>query len=406
MDKIKLPLFWQISIAIIFAVIFGLYLPTKIEYVSWIGIIFISALKMISIPLIFTTIISGIANIGNTQNFGRIAVKTLTYFILTSSIAILIGLFLVNLIKPGIYTNLNFAYNLNEITSTNQSFKDIIIGIIPENIFVALTSGNNILSIIFFAFLFGFFINKVNDKSKSIMLNFFTSVSEVLMKIVEFIIKFAPYGIFGIVAKVIAEQNDIVQTFVDLSKYLVTILLGLIIHSFFVLPLILKFIGKVNPYLHIKAVSSALITAFSTASTVTTISLTLNCVQNKIGVSNKISGFVIPIGTNLNMDGTALYYCVATIFIAQAYGIDLSITEQIIIIVTSLLASVGASSIPMSGIIMLSLILTSIGLPIEGIGLILVVDSILDMFKTTVNVFSNTCAAVIIAKSEGEILKI
>ncbi len=406
MKKIKLALFWQILIALVLAVIYGIFFKDYVIYVSWTGRLFMQALKMIIVPLILTSIISGVANIGSTQNLGRLGAKTFAYYISTSLIAILTGLFLSNIIKPGVGAELNLIEEVSKEAMQEKSLSDIIFSIIPENIFAAFSSGQNTLSIIFFAIIFGIFINKVNEKSKNIMSNFFNAAYEVIMKIVEFIISFAPIGIFGLVAKVVSEQDDIVQTAISLAKYSVTVLLGLSIHAFITLPLFLKFIAKVSPIAHFKAMSSALLTAFSTSSSAATLSLTMDCVQNKVGVSNKICGFTLPLGTTVNMDGTALYECVAAMYIAQAYGIDLSFSQQFVIVMTSLLASIGAAAIPMSGFIMLSVILISAGLPVEGLGLILAVDRILDMFRTSVNVLSDTCGAVIVAKSEGEKLKI
>lgn len=406
MKKVKISLFVQIIIALIFAVIFGILFPENVKYVSWIGELFMRALKMIIVPLVLTSIISGVANLGSSENLGRLGLKTISFYLISSLLAILTGLFFVNIIKPGVGADIKLTTEVENFSAESGTIFQTLIEIIPTNIFQAFSSENSMLSVIFFAILFGFFITKVNEKSKETMLNFFNSVLDVIMKIVKFIIKFTPLGIFGIVAKVVAEQEDIISTAISLGKYFLTVLAALMFHAFVTLPLILRFIAKVNPFAHIKAVSNALITAFSTASSGATLSLSMECVQNNSGVSNKISSFTLPLGATINMDGTALYECVAVIFIAQAYGYEMTILNQVIIVVTAVLASIGAAGIPMAGLIMMTIILTAVGLPLEGIGIILTVDRFLDMFRTSVNVFSDTCASVVIAKSEGEELKI
>ncbi len=382
-----------------------LYNP-QIKLVSWMGTLFLKALKMLIIPLILFSIISGIANIGTAENLGRLGIKTILYYLMTSTAAIVTGLFFVNLIKPGVGMNKGFV-NVSDIPEIEKhSFADTLLNIVPENIFKALVE-NQMLSIIFFAVLFGFFITKVNSKSRIFLTDFFNSGFEVMMKITLFIIKFTPLGVFGLIAKTVAEQANRLVDFTEvLGLYTLTIIIALAVHAFIVLPLFLKFIAKVNPFAHLKAMQAALLTAFSTSSSGATLSLTMESVENNSGVSNKISGFTLPLGATINMDGTALYEAVAALFIAQAYGFDLSIGEQIIIVITALLASVGAAAVPMAGLVMITIILTAVDLPLAGIALILPVDRILDMFRTSVNVWSDSCGAVIIAKSEGEKLKI
>jgi Na+/H+-dicarboxylate symporter len=221
-----------------------------------------------------------------------------------------------------------------------------------------------------------------------------------------FIIKFTPFGIFGLVAEKVAEQDNLIALVQSMGLYMGVVLMALAVHAFITLPLIAKYVGKINPLKNFHAVKTPLITAFSTSSSSATLPLTLEAVETKAGVSNKISSFTLPLGATINMDGTALYECVATMFIAQAYGIDMSIGQQIIIVITAILASIGAAGVPMAGLVMITIILTAVGLPLEGVGLILAVDRILDMFRTAVNVWSDTTGAAVIAKSEGEILKI
>jgi Na+/H+-dicarboxylate symporter len=301
--------------------------------------------------------------------------------------------------------DLGLQKTVDEVAVAQQSFGSTLMNIIPENIIEAMVQ-NQMLSIIFFALLFGFFITRTSDKTNTILSDFFSAFFEVMMKITMFIIQFTPLGIFGIVAKVVAEQDNLLELFSTMGQYMFVVILALAVHSIIILPLIIKLIGKSNPWLHFKAMREALITAFSTSSSSATLPLTLDAVENRSGVSNKVTSFTLPLGATINMDGTALYELVVAIFIAQAYGIELSLGQQIIVVLTGLLASIGAAGIPMAGLVMISVVLTAVGLPLEGIGLILSVDRILDMFRTTVNVWSDSCGAVIIAKSEGETLKI
>jgi Na+/H+-dicarboxylate symporter len=406
---LKLKLHWQILIAFILAIALGLFFPQYSSYVRWLGDIFLRALKMIIVPLILTSIISGVTNIGNTKSLGRLGLKTISYYILTSTFAIITGLVLVDIIKPGVGANLGLTVDVPELTAVSGGLGDIILRMIPQNIFEALTSAD-MLAIIFFSILFGFFITKVQAEYKDFMINFFNAGFEVMMKMTSFIIMFAPLGILGIVTGVVADQAadkaKLLGTFQHLGIYMLTVLAGLAFHFFITLPLIIKLIGKVSPFKHFQAMSLPLITAFSTSSSSATLPLTMEAVEHNSGVSNNITSFVLPLGATVNMDGTALYECVAAMFIAQAYGIELGFIQQMVVVVTALLASIGAAGIPMAGLVMMSVVLTAVGLPLEGVGLILAVDRILDMCRTMVNVFSDSCGAVTIAKTEGEILKI
>ena len=401
----KLALYWQILIAFALSVLYGLFFSEHVHLVAWMGDIFIKALKMIIIPLIFTSIISGIANVGSGDNLGRLGFKTIGYYLSTSTAALFTGLVIVNIFKPGVGADLGFANQVEGLGVAKESFGSTLMNIVPDNLFVAMVE-NQMLSIIFFAILMGFFITKTKEKSQKILLGFFDSLFELIMKITLLVIRFTPYGIFGIVAKQIAENNDLGELFSRLGLFMLVVILALFIHAFIVLPIVLKTIGRVSPIKHFNAMRTPLITAFSTSSSNATLPLTMNAVKKNSGVSTKISSFTLPLGATVNMDGTALYELVAAMFIAQAYGIELTFTEQIIGVLTGLLASIGAAGIPMAGLVMISVVLSAMGLPLEGVGLILAVDRILDMFRTTVNVWSDSCGAVIIAKSEGEKLKV
>jgi Na+/H+-dicarboxylate symporter len=391
------------------AVFYGMYFAEYVEYVSWMGDLFLRALRMVIVPLILTSIISGITKIGNAENLGRLGLKTFLYYVTTSTFAILIGLFLVNLFQPGVGADLGFTQEVEGLESARQSFGETLLYIIPSNIFVAFTEGK-MLSIIFFALLFGFFITRISEKYKMQLTDFFNAAFEVMMKITMIVIKFTPFGILGIVAKVVAEQagdaDALLSIVARLGLYMLAVFIGLAFHALVTLPLIVKLIGKTNPYTHFKAMTTPLLTAFSTSSSNATLPLTMEAVEHNSGVSNKITSFTLPLGATVNMDGTALYECVAAMFIAQAYGVDLGLLQQVIVVITALLASIGAAGIPMAGLVMITIILSAVGLPLEGVGLILAVDRILDMCRTTINVWSDSCGAVVIAKSEGENLKV
>jgi proton glutamate symport protein len=397
----KFKLHWQILAALVLAVFFGVYFKEHVEYVEWMGVIFLRALKMIIVPLILSSVISGVANLGGAENLGRLGLKTIGYYLMTTTLALFVGLIFVNILKPGVGADINLAAEVN-LDITPETLGNTLINIIPDNLFMSFADNSQMLSVIFFSMLFGFFITRVKDKYQTPLKDFFNAVFEVMMKVTMFIIKFTPFGIFGLVASKIAAQDNLGALMSSMGLYMITVLAALFFHAFITLPLIVRLIGKINPYKHFRSMQTPVITAFSTSSSGATLPLTMDAVENKAGVSKKISSFTLPLGATINMDGTALYECVAAMFIAQAYGIDLSIVQQLIVVLTGLLASIGAAAVPMAGLVMISIILSVVGLPLEGIGLILAVDRILDMFRTATNVWSDTCGSVVIAKSEKE----
>lgn len=402
MKILKIKLHWQILIALILAVFFGYYIPQGIKYTEWMGVIFLTALKMVIVPLILSSIISGVTSMGGGKNLGRLGGKTLLYYLTTSLFAILTGLLLVNIISPGVGVEMGFTNNVVDLSDKTGSVKDILMRIIPSNIFSSMAEGD-ILPIIFFSIIFGVFISQVDSKYSTMLTTFFEGLFEVMMKMTMFIIKFTPLGVFGIVSREVQRNADQLGNLAgSMAIYMLTVVIALSIHAFVTLPLILRFIARVNPVKHLKNMVTPLLTAFSTASSSATLPLTMEAVEYESGVSNKISSFTLPLGATINMDGTALYECVAAMFIAQVYGVELHILEQLMIVVTALLASIGAAGIPMAGLVMLTVVLTAAGLPLEGIGLILAVDLPLDMARTTINVWSDSCGAVTVARSENE----
>lgn len=401
----KLQLHWQILIALILGIIFAFisrifhFESFVIDDVSILGTIFLRALRMIIVPLIVSSIISGVTSIGTAENFGRMSLKTFAYYITTSLLAILTGLILVNLFQPGVGAKLGFEKIPDELSANVDKLGDTLMGIIPTNPLASMVNGD-ILPTIFFSLLFGFFITRAPKPYNRKMTDFFQGVFEVMMKLSHFIILFTPIGVFSLMAKIIAQTGT--DVFLPLGSYMITVVLALLIHAGITLPALLYFLGGINPVSHFKSMSAALMTAFSTSSSSVTLPLTIDCIENNAGASNKVSSFVLPLGATINMDGTALYECIAAMFIAQAYGIELGFAQQFIVVFTALLASIGAAGIPMAGLVMMTIILGAVGLPLEGLGLILAVDRILDMMRTSVNVWSDSCGTILIARSEGE----
>ena len=411
MKKIKISLPIQILIALALGVIFGIFFHEYVKYISWAGDIFIRLLKMIVVPIVVSSMIVGVASIGKTGGLGRIATKTLTFYVVTTLVATFVGLALVNAIEPGVGSSLvNQASSAEHLAGAERvPLGQQLINIVPENIFQDLVE-NDMLAIIFFSILFGYFVTLVGEKSSATIINFFEAVFEVIMKIVLTIIKVAPIGVFAIVAKMTSMQAGDMAKLADIAQslglFVLIIWIGCAIHFFIIMPSIVYFLGHENPWRHMKKMSTAILTAFSTCSSGAALPFSMKDSQEKCGISNKIASFTLPLGATINMNGTALYEGVAVIFIAQVYGIDLSFLEQLIIVVTVLFSAIGAASIPMAGLVMLSVALSVAGLPMEGIGLVLAVEQLCDMPRTATNSYGDMCAAVVIAKSEGEKLTI
>lgn len=364
--------------------------------------IFLRLLRMAIMPLIITSIISGVVSVGSGKGLGSLGLKTFLYYITSSLLAILTGLFLVNFFKPGVGATIELTEAPEQLDAAQQSIGDLLFRIIPENPFSSLANGE-VLPVIFFCILFGYFITRLNEPYRTQLTDFFQGAFNAMMKLTLFVVWSAPFGVFGINARVMATSG--IEAFKSLGFYFMVVLLGLFVHAFINLPLLLRFVARVNPFKHYKGMPPPLVTAFSTCSSMVTLPLTINTTTGNSRVSKKVASFLLPIGATVNMDGTALYECVATIFIAQVYGFELGIAQQVIVVLTALLASIGAASVPMAGLVMMSIILTAVGLPLEAVGIILAVDRVLDMFRTTVNVLSDSCGCVIVARLEGESLE-
>ncbi len=421
----KLALHWQILIAIIAAAAAGAtvnYLVGQgvedpsilgisvVGFMGYVGDLFLNALKMIIVPLIFSSITVGVAGIGSGGNLGALGGKTLIFYLATTLLAILTGLILVNLVGPG-FVDGEPAGGLLGLDAGGAALAQIAEGrgpgdiasvfkdMVPPNVIKAAADGQ-MLGIIFFALLFGYFMTHLDNSLAEPMYTFWDGVFNIMMRMTEWIMLFAPIGVFGLVGRVVAESGfDAVE---PLAWFAATVTAALVLHAVITLPLLLKFVGKVSPYRMFPAMAPAMLTAFSTASSSGTLPVTMKCVEENAGVSNKVSSFVLPLGATVNMNGTALYECAAALFLAQAYGLDLSISIQFSIVVIALLTSVGVAGVPSASLVAIAVILGAVGLPMEAVGVLLVFDRILDMMRTSLNIFGDACCAVIVARLSGE----
>lgn len=424
----KLALHWQIFIAITLAMIAGYAVKTMtvddvapsilgvspVAVFGYIGDIFLNALKMIIVPLITSSIIVGVAGIGSSGNLGKLGGKTLLFYASTTLAAILVGLLLVNIVAPGIVDGepAKDLLALDADTSAVQEkvegrgtgdVAEIFLRMVPENIVAAAANGQ-MLGIIFFAILFGYFMTHLDNEYAEPLYNFWNGVFHVMMKMTEWIMLFAPIGVFGLVARTVAETGF--DAAGPLLVFSLVVLAALAVHAGITLPLLLRYVGKVHPYKVMKALSPAMLTAFSTASSSATLPITMDRVEDEVGVSNSVSSFVLPLGATVNMNGTALYECVAAMFIAQAYGLDLTLGVQFSIVFIALLTSIGVAGVPSASLVAIAIILAAIGLPVEAIGVLLVFDRVLDMARTSVNIWGDAACATIVARLSGEKTKV
>lgn len=416
----KIALHWQILIAIILAALAGWLSGTEAGIgpvtfygvFDFLGTIFIKALKMIIVPLIFSSIVVGIAGIGKAEDLGRLGGKTVGFYMLTGLLAVLIGLAYVNLVQPGyedgepVREQLALEVAQKEVGQELRSggglgeLVNLFVRMVPENVIATASDNGDLLALIFFAMLFGFFISRIGDEYAEPLYNFWNGVFQVMMKITELIMRFAPIGVFGLVATVVAETGfDAVR---PLGIFALTVVAALATHALVTIPVLVWLFGRVNPWRLYRAISPALLTAFSTASSSGTLPITMDCVEKNVGVSNRTSSFVLPLGATVNMNGTALYECVAVMFLAQAYGVDLTFTTQFVIVLTALITSIGVAGVPSASIVAIGMILTAVGMPLEAMGVLFVFDRILDMLRTSVNVLGDGAAAVIVARLQGE----
>ncbi len=387
-------LFFMIA-GVILGFIVGGYLPGFALATSFIGELFLNGLKMVVLPLITVSIANSILNMKSLERFKRIGIKTFLYYTLTTSIAVGIGIITVILLKPGEGISLKTETPFQK--EVNFSIHDLIVNLLPPNIFEALAEFN-VLPIIVATILLSLAILSVEWKRDLQLHKLISELDIALLKLTEWIIKFAPIGIFSLIASKIASMGGaetIVPVLYSLGKYVLTVLIALLIHAFVVLPAVYYVFTTKNPYSYIGKVKEALLTAFATASSSATLPVTLKSVT-AAGVKRTVAEFTLPLGATINMDGTALYEAVAVVFLAEAYGIDLSMGQYLIIFLTATLAAIGAAGIPEAGLVTMVLVLQSVGVPQEGVGLILAVDWFLDRCRTAVNVLGDTIGAAIV----------
>ncbi len=418
----KLQLHWQILIAIVAGIAAGwlagehgaVFGVTFYAVFDFVGSLFINALRMLIVPLIVSSIIVGVAGIGSGGNLGRLGGKTLLFYGVTTLLAILVGLVLVNLVQPGI-VNGEPARELLALEESTRAVAESVgagagagsggqlaqmfLSMVPPNIVQAAADGQ-MLGLIFFSIVFGYFMTRVGHEHADAMYRFWDGLFAVMMKITTWVMAFAPIGVFGLVARTVARTGfDAAQPLIVFS---LTVLGALAVHAALTIPLLVKLVARASPVALYRAAAPALLTAFSTASSSATLPITMDSMERRAGVSNRTSSFVLPLGATVNMNGTALYECVAAMFIAQAYGLELSFGIQFIIVVTALVTSVGVAGIPSASLVAIAIILAAVGLPVEAIGVLFVFDRILDMARTAINILGDCACAVIIARLEGE----
>jgi Na+/H+-dicarboxylate symporter len=363
--------------------------------VEWMGTLFLKALKMIIVPLVMASMIVGITGLGDVRQLGRVGGLTVTYYAVTTGLAVALGIVLVNLIQPGVGVDLGGMSAPAEVMAKESlGFRDIVLSFVSDNVFKAMAE-MDILPVIVFSLVLGGILTTLGKAGEPVIA-FFNGLNEAIMKMVTLLMVFAPLGVFGLVAGRFARAGDLERLVGGLGKYMATVLVGLGIHGLVVLPLILWLFGRRNPFRYLLNLGTPLLTAFSTASSSATLPLTIEAVEERNHVSRRAAYFVLPLGATVNMDGTALYESVAAIFIAQAVGVELTLGQQVMIFLTATLAAIGAAGIPQAGLVTMVIVLRAVGLPLEGIGLILAVDWLLDRFRTTVNVWGDACGAAVI----------
>jgi Na+/H+-dicarboxylate symporter len=408
---------WRIAVALALAVIVGAFLPAKgvhIEIFSQIGTLFLNALKMLVAPLIAAAIVQGLSGLADPKAVSRMGGKAVLYYLSTCLMAVLVGLLMINWLEPGIVDGEPAGKALG-LLEHGAEVQEKIAGkgaadiwgvfnrMVPSNVFQAASEGN-MLGLIFFSILFGSAVAFLPAPLRDVQTNFWKAVHQAMITICGWVMLFAPLGVFVLVAKTVAITGA--AAFKPLAVFFIAVVLGLAIQMFVLLPATLKLVAGISPIKHFKAMLPALLTAFSSSSSAATLPVTLDCLENRAKVPSSVTNFVLPLGSTINLDGTALYECAVAMFIAQAYGLDLTFSVQFTIVTLALVTSMGVAGIPSASLVAISVILGAIGLPLEAVGVVLAVDRVLDMCRTTVNVFGDSCGAVVVARLEGhEVLK-
>ena len=381
-----------------------------IKACDFLGSLFINLLKMLIVPLVMASVITGVAGIGNGKNLGRLGATSFAFYLITTSIAVLIALAVLNVVQPGVVDGAPArdllalhadaaSVDISVRAKASGGLLDLVLGMVPTNI-VEAASGSKLLGLLFFSVLFGFFLTRIESPYREAVGDFWQGIFRVMMRMTGFVMKLAPLGVFGLTARVVARTG-----FASAGPLLLfggCVVASLAIYAFLALPLLIRVAGRVRPWGLFPALAPALLTAFSTASSSATLPLTMECTEKGAGVSARVSGFVLPLGVSINHAGSALYECAAALFIAQAYGLHLSISVQVTIVVLALVTSMGIAGIPAASLVGITVILGAVGLPAEAIGVLLVLDRLLDMMRTAVNVLADAACAVIVARLTGE----
>ena len=420
----KLALHWKIIIGMILGVIYGL-IASKMGWLdftnNWIkpwGIIFVNLLKLIAVPLVFASLVKGVASLSDISRLSRIGGKTIAFYLTTTVIAVTIGLLLVNIVNPGadfdkddIQLNASSEEGASVKITAAEGVKEegplqFVVDIVPTNIFESASNNSNMLQVIFFAILFGIAIVMLPKERTVYVKGFFDGINDIILEIVDLIMLAAPYGVFALLGGLVVDFGASAALFIALGKYSLTVIAGLFLMACLVYPLILSIFTKVKYFNFFKGISPAQMLAFSTSSSAATLPVTMERCEDHLGVSEEVSSFVLPLGATINMDGTSLYQAVAAVFIAQVFGIELDLSQQLTIVLTATLASIGAAAVPGAGMVMLVIVLGAINVPVEGLALIFGVDRILDMIRTVVNVTGDATAATVVASTEGELREV
>lgn len=421
----KLALHWKIIIGMGLGVVYGLIASNMgwIDFTNnWIkpwGVIFVNSLKLIAVPLVFASLVKGVASLSDISRLSRIGGKSITLFLATTVIAGTIGLLLVNTVNPGIGFD---TKDTNELTPSSQEGLNskitaaegvkeagplkFLVDIIPTNILESASNNSNMLQVIFFAILFGIAIVMLPKEKTVYVKGFFDGINDIILQIVDFIMLVAPYAVFALLGALVVDFGASATLFIALGKYSLTVIVGMLLMVFLVYPLIIKIFTKVKYVNFFKGIFPAQMLAFSTSSSAATLPVTIQRCEDNLGISKEVSSFVLPLGATINMDGTALYQAVAAVFIAQAFGIDLDLGQQLTIVLTATLASIGAAAVPGAGMVTLVIVLEAINVPAAGLALIFGVDRILDMMRTVVNVTGDSAVAVVVASTEGELSEV
>lgn len=413
----KLELYTKILLGLIFGVIFGIIANQLgwshfcVNYIKPFGTAFIRLISMVVVPLVFASLLVGTASLNDIRKLGRIGGKTIFFYLITTAIAITIGLILANTFKPGkglsketqeqlLQNYSDEAQSKIDSALKKPSITETLLNIIPPNPMKSL-SGGDMLQIIFFALMLGVALTMIPADRAAPVIKFFEGINDAMIQIVNFIMELAPYGVFALIAAIISEFG--LGILGPLAKYSIVVIVGLILHIIITYNTLLKIFTKVKSRFFFRGIRPAQLIAFSSSSSSATLPVTMECVEENIGVSKEISSFVLPLGATINMDGTALYQGVAAVFIAQVFGMELHLSQQLTIVLTATLASIGAAGVPGVGMITLTMVLKTIGVPLEGIALILGVDRILDMCRTVVNISGDSTCATVIASTEGQL---